>query len=80
MKGKENACADFLSQNEACSKLKSMSNEEATNEIFRPAFREQKKTIVAITRSMRQKEEKSKLLSQDKLPTFEEDFQQPKNG
>uniref|UniRef100_A0A915JVV7 Uncharacterized protein n=1 Tax=Romanomermis culicivorax TaxID=13658 RepID=A0A915JVV7_ROMCU len=55
-----------------------MSNEEVTDEIFRPTFREQKKTVAAaITRSMTQKEEKSKLLSQNKVPTFEEDFQQP---
>uniref|UniRef100_A0A915JQF9 BESS domain-containing protein n=1 Tax=Romanomermis culicivorax TaxID=13658 RepID=A0A915JQF9_ROMCU len=44
----------------------------------KPTFGEQKKTVAAaITRSMMQKEERSKSFSQNKVPTFEDDFQQP---
>uniref|UniRef100_A0A915K9Z1 Uncharacterized protein n=1 Tax=Romanomermis culicivorax TaxID=13658 RepID=A0A915K9Z1_ROMCU len=59
----------------------SMTNEEVKDEIFRLIFCEQKKIVAtAITRAMTQKEEKSKLLSKNKVATFEEDFLQPEKG
>uniref|UniRef100_A0A915HQW3 Uncharacterized protein n=1 Tax=Romanomermis culicivorax TaxID=13658 RepID=A0A915HQW3_ROMCU len=68
VKEKKNAGTNFLLQDETHSKSKTMSNEEEAKEIFRPMFREQKKTVAVVMKLMTRKEDKNvKLPSQDCL-------------